>query len=259
VVFRGYIDESYDGKQVPDVFTLSCLIAQGHVWPWIEMAWAKVLEDKNAELAAAHRQTISRYHAVDCNAREREFEGWEPQERNEFVRELFKVFRRHDTATIAFSISGMDLLEICGATSQNAIPVAYELLMRWIMIEIGASQIEEKVQEKIALFFERSDYGPVLQRTFDQTLDDPTFRYGGAFTTIAPMKWQDCIPLQPADLVAYETFKNAKSWRSGQKKLRPSLEALLEMNSFGGRSKNVTREALESMQRWKKAKHFSGL
>lgn len=258
MVFRGYIDESYDGKQVPDVFTLSCLIAEGNVWPWIELAWTNVLDNKNAELRAACRPTIARYHAVDCNARERQFEGWEPQERDEFVKELFKVFRRHETSTVSFSIGGRDLLEVWGASKENAIPVAYELLMRWIMIEIGVSHGEEGVKEKVALFFERSDYGHVLQRTFDQTLDDPTFRYGDVFTTIAPMKWQDCIPLQPADLVAYETFRNAKSWRSGQQNLRPSLEALLEMNSFGGRSKNVTREVLENMLRWRKAKEFLG-
>lgn len=37
--------------------------------------------------------------------------------------------------------------------------------------------------------------------------DDSQSRYMRVFTTITPQCWQDCVPLQPADLIAYELFK----------------------------------------------------
>jgi hypothetical protein len=61
-MLTGHIDESGDSK----LFTLSCLVGDGSMWPWIEMAWTKLLEETNTFLRAHGRPTISRYHASDC-------------------------------------------------------------------------------------------------------------------------------------------------------------------------------------------------
>ena len=44
---------------------------------------------------------------------------------------------------------------------------------------------------------------------FNQQLADPAFEHRNSFTTFAPAGWENCIPLQPTDLVAYENFKDA--------------------------------------------------
>ena len=74
------------------MFTLSCLISDDSMWPWFELDWLKVLDEKNAELKIAGRKTISRYHAADCSNLFGEFKGWTVPEQIEFSLKLFDVF-----------------------------------------------------------------------------------------------------------------------------------------------------------------------
>lgn len=250
MILHGYIDESYDGTAIPEVFTLSCILAWGSEWSWMEMAWLKVLEEKNASLVAAGRKSIRRYHATDCFNREREFENWSRTERDEFVLKLFKVFRYHTTSHIAMSINVRELLEVWGGDVEDPMSLAYDLMLVFIMNEIGISMEQENFKANVALFYERSDYGPVLLKTFNRLMDvDETFRFKHVFTTIAPMGWENCIPLQPADLIAFEAFGNARRLRAEQpKNMSKSLEALLSMDSVGSRSKGVSREVIDQLK-----------
>jgi hypothetical protein len=60
------------------------------------------------------------------------------------------------------------------------------------------------------------------------------------------MGWEDCIPLQPADLLAYENLKDAEL-KSRGKKRRKTLELLLDLNSFGGCAKGIDAETLRKL------------
>jgi hypothetical protein len=52
-------------------------------------------------------------------------------------------------------------------------------------------------------------------------------KYRQLFTTIAPMRWQDCVRLQPADMIAFDTFKLLDGTINSSGKMRRSLEALV--------------------------------
>jgi hypothetical protein len=60
--------------------------------------------------------------------------------------------------------------------------------------------------------------------------------------------WQDCIPLQAADLLAYENFKESERRFTGRKRRR-TLDLLLGMDgSFGGRSKVFSPEGIRKLR-----------
>jgi hypothetical protein len=65
------------------------------------------------------------------------------------------------------------------------------------------------------------------------------------FASIAPMGWEDCIPLQPADFVAYEAMKETHRHRPGQKarERRKSLTAFLDLPDSGASCDEIPREA----------------
>jgi hypothetical protein len=73
---------------------------------------------------------------------------------------------------------------------------------------------------------------------------DKEFEYSQYFTTIAPLSWEDCIALQPADLVAFESCKYAERIA----KPRKSWTALLDLPQFGIHVKNFSKEALQKMR-----------
>jgi hypothetical protein len=243
-VIRGYIDESHDGKGTPKVFTLSCTLAHGGDWEFIETAWRWVLDEKNRELVAQRRKPLSRYHAVDCFNRSNEFEGWEKDERHRFVMRLFEIFRHFPTAHVTLTMSALDIREVWPENEGDPLHFAYYILLRLMMMTIGKNQYDLRVAGKTSLIYERcGKFGQSLLKGFNHMMDEPEFEYRHLFTTIAPMGWEDCIPLQPADLVAYEMFRDVKLQALGKNR-SASLSALFGMPGFRSISTQVEKHHL---------------
>jgi hypothetical protein len=250
MVIRGYIDESYSGDQRSGVFTLSCLFIRQESLAWIELAWLKAIEDTNADLVAKGKRPISRYHATECNSRKNEFEGWDEEERNAFVRKLFKVLRNHQTTHMSFSVDLRDLLEIWPENITDALSFAYNTLMKLIMLEIGRIMEEERMSEKIEFVFERGPGDAALIGAYDAMMADPSFKYKAAFRSIVRNDWSRSMSLQIADLVAYESYKEASRQTSTVARgRRKSLEALLTYDSFGALSKGLPAAAIQELRR----------
>jgi hypothetical protein len=247
VIFRGYFDESYDGK----VFTLSCLASDPVGWAAITRGWQLCLSAKNRELKKQGRAQISRYHAADCSSLLNEFSGWSKDEQIRFAKELMATLHRGRAwvNVIAYSIPLADFIKEFDIEG-DPIPVCYRELVKFVMLEMTA-QIREAQRQRgsvkpviYVLFHERCSHDGLYLEAFNAMMSDPTFTGKEHFSTIAPVGWEHCIPLQPADMIAYETFKEAKRKFTGRKR-RKSLEYLMESRKFGGRSKHFERPNLE--------------
>jgi hypothetical protein len=81
-------------------------------------------------------------------------------------------------------------------------------------------------------------------------MSDPTFTYKHSFTTIAPMGWEDCVALQPADLIAYENFKEGyRLLPTGRpRERRKILKEIRSLESFSQRLAFVTRENIRELK-----------
>jgi len=210
VILRGYFDESYN----EDVFTLCCSLSNVTGGGDICRGWKGVLDAKNRSLVRQGRTPISRYHASHANARDHEFEGWSREERDELAIQLMATLQRGRAwiTTVAYSLplqSFIKKFEIEG----NPPPFCYKELLKFVMLEM-AEQVEyakRKLgrikQVKYTFYHERCSYDGAYLDGFNVMMNDPTFKGKELFSTIAPVGWEDCVPLQPADLVAYETFK----------------------------------------------------
>ena len=253
VVLTGYIDESYSEK----VFTLSCLMSTLSDWMWFERAWNKCLSATNRGLKAQGRPLISRYHASDCSTRHGEFEGWTTDEQKKLTSSLLTVFRRHFVNVISYSISVDDFIKEFPHHKEQWKEQCYGFLLKFLMVEAAdqfASVLRVKRSNesvKISLIHDRGPCDGILLDAFNQMMKDPGFRGVHFFSTIAALPWQGCVPLQAADLLAYENFKDSESFLFTKRKRRYTLDALLT-SSLGGRSRTIDaagvrklREALE--------------
>jgi hypothetical protein len=251
VLFRGYIDESYGKNQ--NVFALSCLIANESDWFKMERAWKLQLAAKNKQLKKAGRPLISRYHASDCSGRRREFKDWALRERDAFVLGLFSIFKRTPVQVIAYTAQLDDLCVVFPEYAEDRLATAYTILLKFLMQTLGdeVCDMARGAPVKIYLFHDRTSgdgkYDPTLLRTFNQLMNDPDFRYKDYFTSITSVAWQDCLALQPADLVAFECFKEAEG-RLESRNRRRSLDGLLNMETFGIRVKMFTKDVLMRMR-----------
>src|ERR1019366_7813447 len=109
-----------------------------------------------------------------------------------------------------------------------------------LMFEIGDMYERAKARGdvrpiSIALIHDRSPYDAVLLDTFYKMLDDKGFEGREYFSSIAPLDWDQCVPLQAADFLAYENMKDSDRQASGSPRpKRKSLAALLDLSSLGG-------------------------
>jgi hypothetical protein len=250
VVFRGYIDESCDKDQ--KLFALSCLLATGKDWFEMERAWKLHLVAKNRELRKAGRKLLSRYHASDCSSMHGEFEGWNPEEQIKFVKGLFGTFKRsRGVHAVGYDVDLDDLCEVFPEAGDR-LEAGYYMLTKFVMFTIGEdfARMGRGVPAKVTLFHDRTangKYDPTILRAFTEQKLDPNFDHAHYFATIAPLDWQDCIALQPADLVAFEVLRDTKARLEAQKR-RKSFTALLDLDEFGIHTRSFTKEILQRMR-----------
>jgi hypothetical protein len=100
---------------------------------------------------------------------------------------------------------------------------------------------------KVALVHERGNYNGTLQRAFETTKNMSSL-CRVLFSTLVPMGWEDCLQLQPADLLAYEECKERERDPTHRKDMRRSLAAIRDADKFGGLSKYFDPEGLAKLR-----------
>lgn len=259
VVLKSYIDESYN----EDVFTLAWLAASGYDWLWINRHWKRCIDRWNRKLRKQGRKQLSRYHAVDCSNRYEEFEGWSLDEQRDFTIELTQVFKKFPTWTQAFSVELKEFYSVFPESTTAYKPdkkgFVYGMVLKYLLYTIGIFRSKKADDLAISIVHDRCDYDTVMLDAFNQVISDDAFENASFFKTIAPMGWEDCLPLQPADMVAYESFKDNVNALHGRNR-RKSTEALLNIGNFSWSSVRMGREACLQLREWvqKKNKEMTG-
>ena len=95
------------------------------------------------------------------------------------------------------------------------------------------------------LIHERCEFDSVLLGAFNHYLSARP-KAKTLFTSITPMGWEQCIPLQPSDFLAYEAMKETHRHRPGQKQRgrRKSLSAFLGLESVGAVCDEIPRKEI---------------
>ena len=251
MIFKGYIDESYDGNQ--KLFALSCLVALGKPFSEMERMWKLHLNAKNKQLAKQGRPLITRYHASDCSNKRGEYEGWSDEERDAFVLGLFGIFKRTDVHTVGIDVDLDNLCEVFPEFAGDRLELAYSVMLDFVMYTVAEDFYKlnpARDDWKITLFHDRTQkHDATILRQFRRSILDPGFQFGNFFTSITSLSWRDCLLLQPADLVAYEIFKEAQLKEKGQVSRR-SFKALIDMESFGIHTRRfVDKESMLKLRR----------
>jgi hypothetical protein len=244
-VLVGHIDDS--GSAKTHLLTLSCVVGHGGMWWWIEQAWLQVLQKKNAELKIQGRKQLSRYHAADCSNLKKEFADWTIPEQIAFTEQLIdRVFRRHPMWITSYTLDLRDLVAHFPEAKENPYGLAHVLLLHHIMKFIADTVLADKryIEDRILLIHDRSDYDAVLLDAFNQMKKDEKLVNHERFTAIVPMGWEDCVPLQPADLLAYGNFRTVAAGH----RMRKDLRLIVDLDSFGGRGVFLTKEAFKEIR-----------
>jgi hypothetical protein len=107
----------------------------------------------------------------------------------------------------------------------------YRACVRQCLEEIGTAMFEFYTNERITFFHDRGELFSAAYDAFIDVKENPDDRYSKCreyFVTFAPMGWENCTPLQPADMIAYDMFKLLDAQlHTSHESVRRSLQKLV--------------------------------
>jgi hypothetical protein len=226
--WHAYIDESYDSN----TFCVGGFMAPIDDWEKIELAWKQRLDYENRKSAEGGFPPISRYHATDCANLKNEFNkqnGWNIDRQIRLSKKLCGIIASNAPIGIVIGGTTEDFKRNFPAEEKDLKRVMYRFTFIMHLLVIADVMKQKFPDDRVTVYWDRSkEYGSIARAEFDGFVKNPEVKdLARFFVTGAPLAWEDCVALQPADLMAYEGFKRVSDVKSGKDLIRKSLEAML--------------------------------
>jgi hypothetical protein len=189
VVLKAYMDESGTHAGSP-VVTVAAYFARPRVWQGWTKEWNRA------------KRPIKVVHASDCNNLTGEFAGWDRERRDAWVAELLPVIPRHRIMGVAVGIhmdafhremqSRPDLRKLFGTP--------YTACFQWTVQTVMDMVGDWDARMSVSFIHEVNDYHSEANEAFRFIRD----RYGDRARGLSFTDKGDYVPLQAADVLAYE-------------------------------------------------------
>lgn len=226
--FRFYCDESYDGKALnPDFFTISGFFSDQPTWEEVEEEWS----------ATNKKYGVTQFHATKLNGRSGEYDGWCKSKADEYSAELVGAVTRQRFRMVAYNCG------VRGDAYRRIISPVGQIKMGhpWIMcfqscIAMVAKHMETlPASDKFSVVLGRETrFDALAVHAFGQMSQNPIFPYAHRLETCTPASPEKIIPLQVADLMAFEYYKRLRQQIDGQPMPPPryALDMIQRHNNY---------------------------
>jgi hypothetical protein len=240
VLFRFVCDESYDSPKgnarrpkgsppfQPNTYVVAGFFANDKTWGKIEKQW----DGKN------NRVHVPRFHASHLNARTWEFDGWSKNRQIRYSKDMLKILKdqKHKLHAVSCGLLADEYRSIINDKGRENFGHPYLVCFK-TCIAIIAKEMEAggfPPEDQFAVILDRNEFELDAVRTFYELKDDPGFAYRSRLATCTPGSAKQVISLQPADFIAYETFRLLHEKRYKEPKIRHVLKSMFDTNGFSG-------------------------
>jgi hypothetical protein len=244
-VLVAYMDESGTHANAP--ITLVCALVNRLIfWSRMELPWRKDLGLLG----------LAWFHATDCENRKKDFEHIERPQRDRLVEDLSTLVCAQQPHVIAAAVIRSDWDREASSAIKNRFIDPYYFCFEHCLQKITKWSDAHAGGEPVALVIakqeEYQDRAAELYRIYSQSTTFDGHRLG-RFGMGSP---RCLIPLQAADLVAYETYQyQVGRIRKSTNPVRPAFSRILaELPLFGGLHDKETLQNLTPI-----GKFFEGL
>ncbi|HEY4356261.1 MAG TPA: DUF3800 domain-containing protein [Acidobacteriaceae bacterium] len=191
--YRGYFDESYSDKS--PVFVVAGFVATVANWIEFEAEWKAVL----AEFG------ISAYHARYFCHRQGEFIGWDEDQRQRLMSKLLAIIGRYAQLGFASVVHQHEFKKII--MKKHNMGSVYNMACAGAYLEVGEWAKRSGQTKPIWYYFDEGHtHAKEAYSTYFDMKKDPNL----AGLCMGSITFTDdiiCVPLQAADLAAYEIWK----------------------------------------------------
>ena len=164
---------------------------------------------------------LSRYKAADCASRCNEFKGWSKERQIRFTKRLVGIlekYRRYGLWALGFAASLEDFSEIEPSLSGHKLrKECYKFCVQFCLTELCSVIEKHFATEKVTIFHDSGDFVADAQYVFNKFHDR-----NGQLATLAPLRWEKSVALQPADFFCIrgdESFLHSFYREYGHKKM----------------------------------------
>ena len=233
-MMTGYLDESANS----DVVVCGGWIAMDRQWDKITPAWQERIAYENRISAKRGLQPLSRYHASYCANLKNEFREWTIERQIAFSKKLQDIMAARTSRTkcpkhekpVIFGW-GMSIAEFRQEVKPNVSDtelkaICYTLCVIDCLKEIARVMEQYYPSERITFIHDRGDLAVSAQKAFEMVREKSP-----QFVGLMPGGWEDFVPLQPADMVAYDIFKRFNKRYAGADQIRKSLQRLVDQGT----------------------------
>lgn len=151
------------------------------------------------------------FHAVDCANLKREFEGWSPTRRDEFVAKLLPVIGKFDFVGHVMGINNHDVEKLSSEIPgvKRVMHSPYMVCLQMVLHRTLDYLNERGVSDRIAFVHEDNDFKHGARMCFEWMKTLPAYRQRSMSLMFAAKA--DAVPLQAADIFAYEGNKRIRN------------------------------------------------
>ncbi|MCW5794016.1 MAG: DUF3800 domain-containing protein [Nitrospira sp.] len=205
-MFIAYIDESGHPSDT-NILTIACVVGKERKWIQLTEKWKRVLR----------RYRVSMFHMTEYENRAGEFEGWQQDKRIAFIADLAAILKNTMTYAVAASLSVEDWKETIGELIQKKARkdrfryIAPYLMLFQECLQSTAESVKLSDDEAILCIADENNIaGNFVSRFCDSLIEGRP--WANKFASVEFANKREIIPLQAADMVAYEAFKYAQRW-----------------------------------------------
>ena len=238
VLFFFSCDESYDSPKdklpkgsppyEPKTYVVAGFFADEKTWIKVERRWR----------SANARHKVTRFHASHLNAKTYEYDGWSDSQKIRYSKQMLTILKDQKGRLHAVSCGLLadEYRNIINEQGRNNLGAPYLVCFK-TCVTLIAKEMEEggfPPEDQFAVVLDRNDMETEAVKVFYELKDDVGFKYRSRLAGCMPASSEEIIALQPADLIAYETFRLLHGKRHGAEKIRYVLQSMFDTNGFSG-------------------------
>ncbi len=202
MLFKLVCDESYDStKRDPRTYVVAGYFGDNITWDILNQEWSRINT----------KYCVPRFHASTLNAKDNEYQGWDDDRKLAYSKEMLKIITDQGMRLHAFAcgVHADEYARIISNQGREKLGHPYILCLKTCitMVAKGLDMGGFPPEDQIAVFFDRNPFEKEAQIAFYNLKDHPTFPYRTRLDSCTPKDMETMVPLQAADLIAYEVYR----------------------------------------------------
>lgn len=223
-MYIAYIDESGSYGSMK-VFAVAGWAAHALEWARLEFSWKRAL----AEFG------LSSFHMAECENRRGLFAQWSKADTIEAVKRFASIIEGRYLNGFGMAVLLDDFYELPKEDRVKWFDNHYLLCFQSCVLEISKRADRLPKHEWTAFVAERQEeFNGQTQVMYQKIVDRPKWPNRDRLGSLSFGSGTESIPLQAADMIAYETFKQVHNMNFDPRPVRKSFERMMNKPFIGG-------------------------